>query len=130
MQSNCKIACGPLVNVNLVIKLRRGLFQLHHLNKIIFEYFKLAEIGCCLVFGSVEDEKCFFTLKFLKSCHRNKLEKHLPLAVRMFRHRYFFIDDFPYKEAIQSWKSDVKVVGTLDFINILYSVSEYHGQSL
>jgi len=55
------------------------------------------------------DERCFSILKFLKSYHRNRLGKHLPLVVYMFGQKYFLLDNFPYKEAIESWKTVVKV---------------------
>jgi hypothetical protein len=99
----------PLLDINPVMKLWHNLSKSRHLCKLISEYFKLAEIGCCLVLGFVEDERCFSNLKFLKSCQRNRLGKHLPLVVRMFGQQYFSLDNFSYKEAIQSWKAAVKV---------------------
>jgi len=71
MKSNAEATCGPPFNVNLVVKLWRKLSQSRHLFKLISEYFKMAEIGCCLVLGLVEDERCFSNLKFLESCLRN-----------------------------------------------------------
>ena len=109
MKANAEAACSPPLSVNPVVKLWNTLSQSRHLQKLISEYFKLAEIGCCLVLGSVEDERCFSTLKFLKSCHRNRLEKHLPLVVRMFGQKYYTLGDFPYRDAIDSWKAAVKV---------------------
>jgi hypothetical protein len=109
IKANCDSACVPPFNVNFLIKLWRTLSQSRHLCKLISEYFKLAEIGCCLVLGSVEDERCFSNLKFLKSCQRNRLGKHLPLVVRMFGQQYFTLENFPYKDALESWKSAVKV---------------------
>jgi hypothetical protein len=109
MKANCEAACAPLYHINPLIKLWRSLSQLRHLCKLISEYFKLAEIGCCLVLGSVEDERCFSNLKFLKSCQRNRLGKHLPLVVRMFGQQFYTLDNFPYKDAIESWKRVVKV---------------------
>jgi hypothetical protein len=53
------------------------------LSKMIPEYLKLTEIGCAFVLGSVEDERTFSSLKFLKSHLRNRLEDKLPLVVRM-----------------------------------------------
>lgn len=108
MRSNAEAACGPPFHINPVIKLWKKLGQSLHLRKLISEYFKLADIGCCLVLGSVEDERCFSNLKFLKSCQRNRLGKHLPLVVRMFGQNYFSLDNFPYMEAIESWRSVVK----------------------
>jgi len=59
---------------------------------MISEYFKITKIGCCMVLGSVEDEHCFSTLKFLKSCQKNRLRKYLPLVVKMFGQKYFSLD--------------------------------------
>ena len=50
----------------------------------------------------------FSTLKFLKSCHRNRLEKHLPLVVRIFGQQYFSLKNFPFTKAIDSWRDVVK----------------------
>ena len=86
MKANCESACALPLTTNPLIKLWRTLSASRHLGKLISKYFKLAEIGVCLVLGFVEDERCFSNLKFLKSCQRNKLEKHLPLVVRMFGH--------------------------------------------
>jgi len=108
MSSNAEAVYSPPFHINHVIKLWKKLGQSLHLRKLIFEYFKLADIGCYLVLGSVEDERCFSNLKFLKSCQRNRLGKHLPLVVRMFGQNYFSLDNFPYTEAIESWKSVVK----------------------
>lgn len=95
--------------MNPLVKLWRTLSASRPLCKLIPEYLKLAEMGSVLVLGSVEDERCFSTLKFLKSCQRNRLGKHLPLVVRMFGEKYFTLDNFPFQEAIDSWRNGVKV---------------------
>ena len=84
MKASCDSACAPPFNINSLIKLWHTLSHSRHLCKLISEYFKLVEIGCCLVSGFVEDERCFSKMKFFKSCQRNRLGKHLPLVVRMF----------------------------------------------
>jgi hypothetical protein len=72
------------------------------------EYFMLAKIGSIIVWGSVEDEKCFSILKFLKSSLCNRLGVHLPMVVKIFQHKFFILANFPYKEAIESWKNENK----------------------
>lgn len=108
MKANSEAACAPPLQVNPLVKLWRGLSASRSLCRLIPEYLKLAEMGSVLVLGSVEDERCFFTLKFLKSCQRNRLGKHLPLAVRMFSQKFFILENFPFQEAIDSWKLAVK----------------------
>jgi len=67
MKANCVDAIVVAGQLNPVIHMWRTLSGSRHLRKLILEYFKVAEIGMCLVLGSVEDERCFSTLKFLKS---------------------------------------------------------------
>jgi hypothetical protein len=81
MKANTEAACAPPFTVNPLVKLWRQLTSSRHLCKFNSEYVKLAEVGSVLVLGFVEDERCFSTLKFLKSCQRNRLGKHLPLVV-------------------------------------------------
>jgi hypothetical protein len=54
--------------------------------------------------------RCFSFFKFRKSCQRNRLGKHLLLVVHMFGQKYFSLENFSYKEAIDSWK-DAKKLG-------------------
>ena len=110
MKANAKAACAPPFTMNLLVKLWWQLTSSRHLCKLISEYVKLAKIGSVSIFGSVDDERCFSFLKFLKSCQRNRLGKHLPLVLRMFGQKYFFLENFPYKGAIDSWK-DAKKLG-------------------
>ena len=109
MKANCESACALSLTTNPLIKLWKSLSTSRHLGKLISKYFKLAEIRVSLVLGFVEDERYFSNLKFLKSCQRNKLEKHLPLVVRMFGQQYYTLENFPYKKALESWKNVVKV---------------------
>jgi len=41
------------------------------------------------VIGSVEDERTFFTLTFMKSTLQNQLARHLDIAIRMFAQDFF-----------------------------------------
>jgi hypothetical protein len=71
--------------------------------KMIPEYFKLAEISCAFVLGSVEDERTFSSLKLLKSRLWNRLEDKLPLVVRMHGQNFYTQETFSYKQALDSW---------------------------
>jgi hypothetical protein len=51
---------------------------------------------------SVED-RCFSSLKFVKSNFQNMLRPHLPMVVKMFQQQFFTLDAFPYKDAIESY---------------------------
>lgn len=65
---------------------------------------KLAKLAMVQVIGSVEDERCFFTLAFMKSILCNKLTTHLPLVVHMFAQHFYTIQNFPYGECIEQWR--------------------------
>lgn len=54
-----------------------------------------------MVGGSVEDERCFSNMNFVK---RNRLDQHLELCIRMRAQRMFTLDTFPLAAAVQVWQ--------------------------
>ena len=60
-----------------ITRLWNTLSASQYLQEIISEYFKLANLCQTMIFGSVEDERMFSALPFLKSKLRNKLDKHV-----------------------------------------------------
>ena len=56
-----------------------------------------------MILGSVEDERVFSTLGFLKSKVRNKLDKNLDNCLRLYNSRYE-VEIFPYDRAISIWR--------------------------
>ncbi len=56
-----------------------------------------------MILGSVENEKCFSTLPFMKSMLRNKLPTHLDLVVRMFIHEHYTLNTFPFWDTLKDW---------------------------
>ena len=61
----------------VVIKLWKNLGESNQLREVILEYFKLTNLCLTMILGSVEDERVFSTLGFLKSKVRNKLDKKI-----------------------------------------------------
>ncbi len=57
-----------------------------------------------LVFESIEDEQTFSTLTFMKDKLHNKLGLHLDTIVCMFAQEFYTQENFPYEEAITTWK--------------------------
>jgi hypothetical protein len=79
------------------------------------EYVKLADPGICMVLGSVQDERTFSTITFLKTRVRNKLTTHLSLIMGMKTRPFFSIDSFPYDVAYNSWRDACKRHGDTDW---------------
>jgi len=70
---------------------------------------KLAELAMVMVPGSVENERMFSTLKYIRNPQRNKLQaQHLTCCARGFRSSAFSVENFPYPEAIMEWLSAKK----------------------
>ena len=66
----------------------------------------LAELALVMVPGSVEDERLFSAMNFIKNELRNKLKNpHLTAAVRLFFSRQFTVKTFPYMEALKAWRA-------------------------
>jgi hypothetical protein len=51
------------------------------LQHALLEYFRLATMALTLVLGSIEDQRAFSTMDFLKMKLQNKLGEYLPLCV-------------------------------------------------
>jgi hypothetical protein len=68
------------------------------------EFVKLAQLVMVMVPGSVEDERMFSAMKYLKDPQRNRLqEQHLTACARAFKSKEFSIKSFPYPAAIGKW---------------------------
>jgi hypothetical protein len=70
----------------------------------ISEWIKLAQLALVQVHGSIEDERMFSAMAYLKSKHRNRLqESHLNVAARFFNQTMFTMETFPYQDALDLW---------------------------
>jgi hypothetical protein len=67
------------------------------------KYFKSSKIENVFILESGKDDRCFSSLKFVKSNFQIMLGPHLPMVVKMFRQQFFTLDAFPYKDAIESY---------------------------
>jgi hypothetical protein len=68
------------------------------------EWFRFAELILTIVPGTVECERAFSSVGYLKSDHRNKLSgEHLRDTLRMFVQTAFTINTFPFTAALESW---------------------------
>lgn len=103
MMSNSERACEPPFDCNPLTRIWRVLSANSLTSHMISEYIKLAEIAVVHGIGSVEDERCFSTLGFLKNKLRNALNEHLPLVVGMFAQKMFNLRTFPYEAAFEAW---------------------------
>lgn len=66
MESNAKIMEGDIKTTNPLMKLWRVVDTSSMLRPGLSKYLKLAEIATILVLGSMEDERTFSTLSFMK----------------------------------------------------------------
>eukprot|EP00983_Pelagomonas_calceolata_P084446 1156361-Pelagomonas_calceolata.AAC.7 len=76
------------------------------------EWMKLAELVLVMVPGSVQDERMFFALKYLRSPQRKKLkEMHINVCARGFKSMECNLSSFPYPDAIGRWLDAAKKHG-------------------
>jgi hypothetical protein len=68
----------------------------------LFERFKLIELSMAMVLGSVENERCFSNLSFVKSKLKNKFTTHSDLLMQMYVHKYFTLQTSPFDATIIS----------------------------
>jgi DNA primase large subunit len=89
MRSNAKSAMEEPRDKNPVSKLWQKIGQNALMLNRLSEFIKLAEIAITATLGSVEDERTFSTLGFMKSKVRNRLGGHLDTCMKMFSQPFF-----------------------------------------
>ncbi|KAJ9521633.1 hypothetical protein QJQ45_000445 [Haematococcus lacustris] len=78
----------------------------------ILEYIKLAELALVMTPGSVEEERMFSPMAYLKDDTRNRLQEcHLNVCARVFSSNQFDLDTFPDERAISKWLDNAPVRG-------------------
>jgi hypothetical protein len=111
MESNAKkIMEGDIITINPLTKLWRVINTSSMLRHGLSKNIKLAEIATVLVLGSMEDERTFSTLSFMKDKLRNHLQTHLPLVVSMHGQSFYNINMFPYEQAYNEWKKSIRLI--------------------
>ena len=87
------------IEYGVVIKLWTILGEIQFLQENMSEYFKLVDLCQTMILGSVEDERMFSALSFLKSKLRNKLDKNVDTCLRLYVTKYK-VENFPYERAL------------------------------
>jgi hypothetical protein len=96
MIANAHATMAHSLQMNLFTSLWQTITANNMLSSNLSEFIKLAEIACVQVMGSVEDERTFSTLSYVKDKLQNHLTTHLELTVAMFSQKFYTIDSFPY----------------------------------
>lgn len=78
------------------------------LSQQLSEFLKLAELVLVMIIGSIEDERTFSRLDYVKNKKRNRLDVHLDCCLRMYEQSQYDLQTFPYEEAFNEWKEKSK----------------------
>jgi len=82
---------APPFDTNLPTRMWQLVTISHILITSFPKYVKLAKLAMVQVIGSVENEKYFFILVFMKFKLHNRLTTHLLLVVQMFVQHFYII---------------------------------------
>jgi hypothetical protein len=61
----------------------------------LFKWLKLIKFCMVMILGSVEVERSFFTISFIKSKLRNLIATHMDLVLCMYAQTNYSLDNFP-----------------------------------
>ncbi|NCB23801.1 MAG: hypothetical protein EOM56_13415, partial [Deltaproteobacteria bacterium] len=75
------------------------------------EWVAFAKLAIVMVPGSVEEERVFSAMNFLKNQTRNSLDTHLEDAVRVFTQALYTVHTFPYSQAYKHWLAGAPIRG-------------------
>ena len=107
MLNNAQWAVEQNFRMNPLSRLWKKLSSNALLASKLSELLKIAEVAAITVMDSIEDERTFSTLNYMKSKVRNNLDDHLDLVVYMFGQSFYDLKTFSMQDAISKWK-DVK----------------------
>jgi hypothetical protein len=96
------------IDVSSFTRLWRSVDANSYLRHVLSEWLIVAKIAVVIVLGSVQDERTFGMVSFMKNRLRNRLSTNLGLVVRFKSQRFFSLDTFPYDSAYKSWRDEVK----------------------
>lgn len=105
MKKNSRAMAEPCT-CNPLTRLWKQLTSSQIVTHKIPKYIKIVEITILQIIGLVEDELCFNAFNFMKTKLRNKLMTHLDLVVHMFGQKNYTLENFPYNQAIEKWKTN------------------------
>jgi hypothetical protein len=77
----------------------------------ISEFVCVSQIYAVLPVGSIDDERAFSSLTFLKNDTRNRLDVDLPTVMIMFCQDLFDVGTFPYDRVFTDWMAGAAVRG-------------------
>jgi hypothetical protein len=89
MKSNSEVAMTGDLSLNPLTRLWRRIEASGLLRQKLSEFMKVVELAVVTVLGSVEDERTFSTLSFMKNKLRNRLSIHLPHVVTMYGQDFY-----------------------------------------
>jgi len=89
MAMKSPINCNPFSKMSTLLVNNQITF--HKLSK----WLKLIKLFMVMILGSVEDERCFFIIFFIKNKLRNRIATHLYLVLCMYAQTNYSLDNFP-----------------------------------
>jgi hypothetical protein len=108
MVSNAPLMMMKPFDLNPVTSMWRTIEENSYLRWSLSEFIKVAKIATVMVLGSVQDERTFSTVSFIKSKLRNRLTTHLPLVVGIKCQNFYNLQDFPYDAPFNSWHEEAQ----------------------
>jgi hypothetical protein len=91
------------MDLNTLSMLWKKLFSSAFSCACLNEFMKVAKLTMVQIMGSMEDERTFSTLTFMKTRLHNRLCEHLDLVVCMYVQPFYTVDTFHYHNVITTW---------------------------
>jgi ATP-dependent helicase/DNAse subunit B len=113
MLNNAQWAVEHNFGLNPLSRLWKKLSSKALLASKLSEFVKIAEVAAVTVMGSVEDERTFSTLNYMKSKVWNNLDEHLDLVVRMFGQSFYDLKTSPCRMQFRSGRTSKLVMPQL-----------------
>jgi hypothetical protein len=105
MKSSCNSTMLPLFSCNPTSWLWQRLGSNGILEERLSKFLELIEISIVITLGSIEDERTFSTLTYIKNKLKNHFTIHLDMVIRMHVQKFYFLSIFLFYIAIRDWQT-------------------------
>jgi hypothetical protein len=95
-------------DINPVTRLWHSIDVNSFLKQALSKYPIVVEMAVVMVLESIQDERTFSTMNFMKSKLHNRLTNNLPLVCDFKSQNFFTLDSFPFDVAYESWCTETK----------------------
>ncbi len=103
MLANCHVAMNLPLDFTPYTKIVPTWLTINFFLHWLFKWLRFIELYVAMIMGNIENERCYFNLRFMINKLKNRLKTHLNLVVKMVVHKFFTLNIFSFVVTMSFW---------------------------